>query len=47
MSASYPVLKAPRLGFECQEAASSGLGVSPGLGLTILEMKGGGDEYGY
>lgn len=40
-------LPSPRLGSECQEAASRGLGVSLGLGLTSLEMKNGRAEHGH
>lgn len=41
MSGSYPVLKAPRLGNECQEAAVSGPGVSLELGLESGKAKHG------
>lgn len=47
MPGSYLVLKAPRLGNECQEAASSGPGVSTELGLTKLEMEHGGAKHGH
>lgn len=45
-SGSYPVLEAPRLGSECQEAASCGLGVSLwGLDSQAQRLKGGRAEH--